>query len=214
MTDTSQPRPHAGNGARRSTQTQTRITPSPLPAALAGGLALLLAAPPQARALALTVQLIAEPTFTPGDVVVFDSLITNVSDQTAIFGTNTWSNGVSWGGPISPYSPYLDGVDAKWFPDQSLEPGQTLRFPFYFFDTKPNFPLNSAISMHGNFLFITSLPPTDYLIVPFTSNDAISVPKSLPAVPGPAGAPLFGLALLSRLRAVRRRQTTGASGPS
>lgn len=220
MADPSQPRPHAGHGARRSAQTQTRNTPSPLPAALAAGLGLLLTSPPQARALAFTGDLITNPTFFSGDVVIYDGVLTNVSDQTAIFGTNTWGNGASLDIMIGPYpalsSPYLESSHAHWFTQQVLGPGESVRWPFLFFDTSADMPLNTLITVSGNYLYFTSLPPTDYLVIQYTANPTISVPRQPPAVPvpGPAGAPLFGLALLSRLRAVRRRQTTGASGPS
>lgn len=174
-------------------------------AALAGGLGLLLAAPQKAQALELTGTLMTQPTFTPGDVVVFDGIITNVSSQTAVFGTDTFiggaSNNITVGGLNFYGTPYIDGLTAYWFHDQVLPPGGSIQWHFFFIDTATIFPLNTALAVDGNFIFDTTLPPTSHLVVPVPYTRSVSVP-------GPAVVPLFGLGVLARLRTSHHRRKT------
>jgi hypothetical protein len=183
-----------------------------MPSAFLVGLGSFMAGPADVKALELAGAMIGvPPTFIPGDVVVFDGVITNLSSQTAVFGVNTFIGGASFnltvGGENFYGTPYVDSISANWFDDQPMLPGQAIRWPFLFVDTSLLFPLDTSLGIGGNFIFDTLLPPTPHLVVPFAYTQSVSVP-------GPAMVPFFGLAALSRLRSLKRRQKSSKAEQS
>jgi hypothetical protein len=68
-----------------------------------------------------------EPTFKPGDVVIFDGILTNLSSQTAVFGGNITNEGFGFDflidGVPGPASPFVERLRGSFFPDQSIASG-------------------------------------------------------------------------------------------
>src|SRR5712692_4494555 len=102
--------------------------------------------------------------FAPGDVVIFDGILTNRASQAANFGVNIALAGASTGptvnGQFVLLFPFIEGFHAELFPNQIIPPGGNLRFPFLFIDTGPATPLGTTItSGQGNLLF-RNIPPS------------------------------------------------------
>ena len=143
--------------------------------------------------------------FRPGDVVIFDGILTNRSSQAANFGVNIALAGASTGPEINGQFvllfPFIEGFHAELFPNQSLPPGGNLRFPFLFIDTGPTTPLGTTItSGHGNLLFRNIPPSTSDPFVDFFI--PLSNIASATAVPEPDTFFLVGIGLVA-LRLVR-----------
>lgn len=105
-----------------------------------------------------------EPTFKPGDNVVFEGILSNVSSQTAVFGGNIAEAGASYfffiGGVQSPASPYFEGISAPPFPNQSIAPGASVQFPFILIDTTPTIPLGTIVTLGPGTLLFQNIPPS------------------------------------------------------
>jgi PEP-CTERM motif len=148
------------------------------------------------------------PTFMPGDVVVFNGKLTNLSSAVADFGGNIAIAGSSYsfyiGGVQGPASPYYEGVEGSYFPNQSIAPGQSVVFPFLFVDTTSTIPLGTIVSLeNGNFLF-QNIPPStadpyvDFFIPYLRASSSMSVPE-----PSTLSLALASGSLLALLRARR-----------
>jgi hypothetical protein len=149
-----------------------------------------------------------QQSFRPGEVVVFDAILTNLSSQVADFGTNVALTGVSSGTEIDGVFvlayPFIEGYEVHGFSNQPILPGGSIRFPLLFVDTGTTTPLGTTIvSGGGNLLFENIPKSTGGLFVDFFtpfSNLATSV-----AVPEPGSlllatslGALFGCGLARR----------------
>jgi hypothetical protein len=149
-------------------------------------------------------------TFRPGEVVVFDGILTNLSSVTAEFDVDLALVGSSWGPEIDGVFvlayPFIEGVQTASFRNERLLPGGKLRFPFLSIDTGTSTPLGTAISSGNANLLFQNIPPTTPDLVDFfvsASNVASAI-----AVPEPEGDLLLfvgvtGLVIASRCRCLR-----------
>jgi hypothetical protein len=126
--------------------------------------------------------------FTPGDVVVFDGILKNLSPVTADFDTNVALVGISFGPEIDGASvltfPFIEGLQTGSFRNEHLSPGGSLRFPLIFIDTATSTPLGTTIlSGATNLLFqniprSTSDPHVDFFVSASNFASATSVPEA------------------------------------
>jgi hypothetical protein len=127
-------------------------------------------------------------TFRPGDVVVFDGVLTNLSLNAAEFELNLALVGISFGPEIDGASvlafPFIEGLQTGSFRNEHLSPGDRLRFPLIFIDTATSTPLGTTIlSGATNLLFqniprSTSDPHVDFFVAASNFASATSVPEA------------------------------------
>jgi len=146
-------------------------------------------------------------TFRPGDVVVLDGILTNLSTQVAGFGTDVALVGASTGPEINGtfvlVFPFIESYEVHVFPDQEIQPGDNVRFPFLFVDTGASTPLGTIISSGGGNLLFQNIPPStsDFLVDFFVP---ISNLASVIAVPEPSSSLLLAIGVAAVLWSHRR----------
>jgi hypothetical protein len=126
-------------------------------------------------------------TFTPGEVVVFDGILTNVSPATADFEINVALVGISFGPEIDGAPaltfPFIEGLQTGSFRNEHLPPGGSLRFPLIFIDTAPSTPLGTTILSGATNLLFQNIPPStsdpnvDFFVSALSGASATSVPE-------------------------------------
>ncbi|MEX2316132.1 MAG: hypothetical protein WD669_03205 [Pirellulales bacterium] len=126
------------------------------------------------------------PTFRPGEIVIIDGKLTNLSSQVAVFGGNIEIAGASFefliNGAPGFTSPYFEGLDVDVFPNQNIAPGASVQFPFLSIDTTPTIPLGAVVELTGGNLLFANIPPStagpfvDFFI-PLTASTSVSVPE-------------------------------------
>ena len=125
--------------------------------------------------------------FSPGDVVIFDGILSNNSSESAQFGINIANAGASTGPEIAGQFvltfPFIEGYDVQLYPSQLvIAPGNAFRFPFMFIDTGATIPLGTVISSGaGNLLFqniprSTTDPYVDF-VVPISNSATATAPE-------------------------------------
>jgi hypothetical protein len=152
-----------------------------------------------------------EPTFKPGDNVVFDGILTNVSSQTAVFGGNIAGAGASFfffiGGVPGPASPYFEGISGGPIPNQSIAPGASVQFPFVLIDTTSTIPLGTTVTLGpGNYLFQNIPPSTPDPFVDFFIG--FSEASATASVPEPDTLLLLGIGVFTLFGFNAARTTT------
>jgi hypothetical protein len=119
-------------------------------------------------------------------VVIFDGILSNLSSQTADFEGNIALAGASTepeiDGQFVLLFPYIESFHAELFPDQSIAPGGSLRFPFLFIDTGPDTPLGTTITSGAGNLLFRNIPPstTDPFVdffVPISNGASATIPE-------------------------------------
>jgi PEP-CTERM motif len=139
------------------------------------------------------------PTVQPGQLIIFDGILHNLSSQSATFGGNISLFGLSSSPEINGAnlfsSPYLSSFSFPFsLSYQTIAPGGNLQFQFMTVGTLPSIPLGSVVtSGTGNFLFqdiprSTSDPYVDFFI-------PMSLASVVVAVPEPGTFLLAGLSL-------------------
>ncbi|HEX2473350.1 MAG TPA: PEP-CTERM sorting domain-containing protein [Lacipirellulaceae bacterium] len=155
-------------------------------------------------------------TFRPGDVVVFDGILTNLSSVAAEFTVNLALVGASHGpeidGAFVLTFPFIEGYQTGSFRHELLPPGGSLRFPFLFIDTATSTPLGTTIfSGTGNLLF-QNIPPSttdpngDFFVPISNVTSAIAVPEASSMLLLCVGA----MGSICRLRRGRRSRSVAA----
>jgi hypothetical protein len=148
--------------------------------------------------------------FQPGDVVIFDGILSNLSSQIANFGVNVALAGASTGPKINGMFvllfPFIEGFDAQLFPDQTIPPGGNLRFSFLSIDTDPTTPVGTTItSGDGNLLFRNIPPSTSDPFVDFFI-PLSNIASATAVVPEPDTFFLVGIGLVGLLGYSPRRR--------
>ena len=134
------------------------------------------------------VQIEAQPSlYRPGDLVVFDAILTNLSSQVADFGGNVALSGISSGSEIDGLFvlvyPFIESYNVQAFGNQAIGPGGSLRFPMLLIDTGPTTPLGTTIVSGGGNLLFKNIPPStpdifSDFFTPFSNlASAIAVPE-------------------------------------
>jgi hypothetical protein len=140
------------------------------------------------------------PTFKPGDTVIVDGILTNVSSQTAVLGGNIAEAGASFfffiGGVEGLTSPYFEGVSGSFFPNQSIAPGGSIQFAFILVDTTSTIPLGTIVTVGPGNLLFQNIPPStaDPLVDFYIAFSGVSA-----RAPEPATSLLFAIGLLIML---------------
>ena len=149
----------------------------------------------------------------PGQLIIFDGILDNLSSQSAIFGGNI----SLWGFSFSPEingdnlfsSPYISSISFPFSFNQTIVPGGNLQFQFMTVGTLPSIPVGSVVtSGDGNFLFQniprnTSDPLVDFYI-------PMSLASVVVAVPEPGTLLLAGLSLVVIWFRCKASETTHA----
>jgi hypothetical protein len=127
-------------------------------------------------------------TFTPGEVVVFDGILTNVSPATADFEINVALVGISFGPEIDGAPaltfPFIEGLQTGSFRNEHLPPGGSLRFPLIFIDTATSTPLGTTILAGATNLLFQNIPPStsdpnvDFFVSALSGATATAAPEA------------------------------------